>query len=89
MRTLPLRQITQNRAEAEASLYYRTKVIPCGLATGMDIGLSNLSLKTITLSFYSTLVSAIGCGAQLTSCLQQCANPPSSDLCCFSPFSSG
>lgn len=30
-----------------------TKVAPCGLATGLDIGLSNLSLKTITLSFYS------------------------------------
>lgn len=30
-----------------------TKVVPCGLATGLDIGLSNLSLKTITLSFYS------------------------------------
>ena len=31
----------------------RSKVIPCGMATGLDIGLSNLSLRTITLSFYS------------------------------------
>lgn len=30
------------------------KVVPCGMATGLDIGLSNLSLRTITLSFYST-----------------------------------
>lgn len=30
-----------------------TKVAPCGMATGLDIGLSNLSLRTITLSFYS------------------------------------
>lgn len=29
------------------------KVTPTGVATGLDIGLSNLSLKMITLSFYS------------------------------------
>ncbi len=29
------------------------KVAPCALATATDIGLSNLSLKTITLTFYS------------------------------------
>lgn len=29
------------------------KVVPCALATALDIGLSNLSLKTITLTFYS------------------------------------
>lgn len=32
---------------------HSTKVGPCGIATGLDIGLSNLSLRTITLSFYS------------------------------------
>ncbi|GAA5802656.1 hypothetical protein HPULCUR_008130 [Helicostylum pulchrum] len=32
---------------------YMYKVLPCALATSLDIGLSNLSLKTITLSFYS------------------------------------
>ena len=36
-----------------------TKVVPCGLATGLDIGLSNLSLKTITLSFYSEQLSCL------------------------------
>lgn len=32
-----------------------SKVVPCALATAIDIGLSNLSLKTITLTFYSEL----------------------------------
>ncbi|KAI8061809.1 triose-phosphate transporter family-domain-containing protein [Gilbertella persicaria] len=32
---------------------YIYKILPCALATSLDIGLSNLSLKTITLSFYS------------------------------------
>ena len=36
---------------------YSTKVGPCGVATGLDIGLSNLSLRTITLSFYSQLIT--------------------------------
>jgi solute carrier family 35 protein C2 len=33
----------------------RKKLVPTGIATALDIGLSNLSLKTITLSFYSAL----------------------------------
>ena len=33
----------------------RKKAIPTALATGLDIGFSNLSLKTITLSFYSNV----------------------------------
>ena len=33
---------------------FRTKAFPTGATTAMDIGLSNLSLKFITLSFYST-----------------------------------
>merc|ERR1712093_47220 len=37
---------------------YTTKAVPCGLATGLDIGLSNLSLKTITLSFYTMCKSS-------------------------------
>ncbi|KAI8904954.1 triose phosphate transporter [Powellomyces hirtus] len=36
---------------------YFTKVFPCGVATGMDIGLSNSSLKVITLSFYTMVKS--------------------------------
>ncbi|OZJ02586.1 hypothetical protein BZG36_03651 [Bifiguratus adelaidae] len=37
---------------------YLTKIVPCGLATGLDIGLSNLSLKTISLSFYTMCKSS-------------------------------
>ena len=32
---------------------FRTRTVPTAIATSLDIGLSNLSLKTITLSFYS------------------------------------
>ncbi|ORX90031.1 TPT-domain-containing protein [Basidiobolus meristosporus CBS 931.73] len=37
---------------------YGTKIVPCGVATGLDIGLSNSSLKTITLSFYTMCKSS-------------------------------
>lgn len=32
---------------------YLTKIGPCGAATGLDIGLGNMSLKFISLAFYS------------------------------------
>ncbi|KAI9598627.1 triose-phosphate transporter family-domain-containing protein [Syncephalis fuscata] len=34
------------------------RVVPCAVATGLDIGLSNSSLKTITLSFYTMCKSS-------------------------------
>lgn len=34
---------------------YSRKAVPTAVATSLDIGLSNLSLKLITLSFYSAL----------------------------------
>ncbi|EGF79900.1 hypothetical protein BATDEDRAFT_16815 [Batrachochytrium dendrobatidis JAM81] len=37
---------------------YLTIVLPCGIATALDIGLSNSSLKSITLSFYTMVKSA-------------------------------
>ncbi|SCV71381.1 BQ2448_2969 [Microbotryum intermedium] len=37
---------------------FGTKVVPCGVASGLDIGLSNLSLRTITLSFYTMCKSS-------------------------------
>ena len=41
-------------------LFYVTRIGPCGAATGLDIGLGNMSLKFITLTFYSkTLISPI------------------------------
>ncbi|KAJ3113432.1 Triose-phosphate Transporter [Phlyctochytrium bullatum] len=36
---------------------YFLRVLPCGVATGLDIGLSNSSLQTITLSFYTMVKS--------------------------------
>ena len=33
--------------------FYLTRIGPCGAATGLDIGLGNMSLKFITLTFYS------------------------------------
>jgi solute carrier family 35 protein C2 len=33
--------------------FYVTRIAPCAGATGLDIGLGNMSLKFVTLSFYS------------------------------------
>ncbi|OMJ16742.1 putative sugar phosphate/phosphate translocator [Smittium culicis] len=38
---------------------YFTKVLPCSIASALDIGLSNLSLKTITLTFYTMCKSSV------------------------------
>lgn len=37
---------------------YLKKALPCGVASGLDIGLSNTSLKTVTLSFYTMCKSS-------------------------------
>ena len=37
--------------------FYLTRIGPCGAATGLDIGLGNMSLKYITLTFYSKITS--------------------------------
>lgn len=56
----------QSRHETEASsaakmskLYYLTRIGPCGAATSLDIGLGNMSLKSITLTFYSKYPLAV------------------------------
>lgn len=36
-------------------MFYFTRIGPCGMATGLDIGLGNMSLKFISLTFYSKL----------------------------------
>jgi solute carrier family 35, member C2 len=36
--------------------FYFTRIGPCGAATGMDIGLGNMSLRFITLTFFSTSI---------------------------------
>lgn len=33
--------------------FYFTRLAPCGVATALDIGLGNMSLQFITLTFYS------------------------------------
>lgn len=33
--------------------FYFSRIAPCGTATGLDIGLGNMSLKFITLTFFS------------------------------------
>lgn len=51
----------RSRHEAEpdrpamTKTFYLTRIAPCGAATGLDIGLGNMSLKFITLTFYSKL----------------------------------
>ncbi|KAJ2159711.1 hypothetical protein GGF46_002836 [Coemansia sp. RSA 552] len=37
---------------------YLTRVVPCGLASALDVGLSNISLRTITLTFYTMCKSS-------------------------------
>lgn len=39
--------------------FYFTRIGPCGMATGLDIGLGNMSLKFITLTFYSKRPSPV------------------------------
>lgn len=49
----------RNGKRARPSVHdYMTKVLPCALSTAFDIGLSNLSLKTITLTFYTMCKSS-------------------------------
>lgn len=60
----------QSRHEPErpvmTKLFYLTRIGPCGLATGLDIGLGNASLQFITLTFYSRLLCRRPCNT--TSC---------------------
>lgn len=52
---------------------YLTRIAPCGAATGLDIGLGNMSLKFISLAFYSTLLSIDGITC-LSNCSKRCAS---------------
>lgn len=44
---------TDSKKPLMTKLFYFTRIGPCGLATGLDIGLGNMSLKYISLTFYS------------------------------------
>ncbi|KUJ18484.1 TPT-domain-containing protein [Mollisia scopiformis] len=52
----------QHQADSKKPLmtrtFYFTRIGPCGLATGLDIGLGNMSLKFITLTFYTMCKSS-------------------------------
>ncbi|KXJ86131.1 triose-phosphate transporter family-domain-containing protein [Microdochium bolleyi] len=54
----------RSRHEAEpdrpvmTKMFYLTRIAPCGAATGLDIGLGNMSLKFITLTFYTMCKSS-------------------------------
>ncbi|KAL2257704.1 hypothetical protein VTK26DRAFT_9276 [Humicola hyalothermophila] len=54
----------QSRHEAQpdkpvmTKLFYLTRIGPCGVATGLDIGLGNTSLQFITLTFYTMCKSS-------------------------------
>ncbi|KAJ2370011.1 hypothetical protein H4S01_000644 [Coemansia sp. RSA 2610] len=37
---------------------YLTRAVPCGVASALDVGLSNISLRTITLTFYTMCKSS-------------------------------
>lgn len=54
--------VRQDMSETEKPLmtkmFYFTRVGPCGAATGLDIGLGNMSLKFITLTFYTMCKSS-------------------------------
>ncbi|KAF2155058.1 TPT-domain-containing protein [Myriangium duriaei CBS 260.36] len=62
-------QVTQsNQEEAEqvqprrpimTKFFYLTRITPCGAATGLDIGLGNMSLQFISLTFYTMCKSSV------------------------------
>ncbi|ORZ27619.1 triose-phosphate transporter family-domain-containing protein [Lobosporangium transversale] len=55
--TLTLLPALRPRA-APSAKDFGTKIVPCAVASGLDIGLSNSSLKTITLAFYTMCKSS-------------------------------
>ncbi|KAI9673903.1 MAG: Triose-phosphate Transporter [Caeruleum heppii] len=62
----PTDNSTQSRASSDANpekplmtrTFYLTRIGPCGAATGLDIGLGNMSLRFITLTFYTMCKSS-------------------------------
>ena len=56
-----LREPVDNSRPLMTKYFYFTRLGPCGVATGLDIGLGNMSLKFITLTFYSMYSSISIC----------------------------
>ncbi|GJN73118.1 triose-phosphate Transporter [Purpureocillium lilacinum] len=47
-----------NSSPLMTKLFYLTRIGPCGISTGLDIGLGNASLKFISLTFYTMCKSS-------------------------------
>ena len=61
--------------------FYISRIGPCGVATGMDIGLGNMSLKFITLTFFSEFKTSIRNIPVADLMSQPCASHPLLALC--------
>lgn len=70
------RDTSQDEKPLMTRMFYLTRIGPCGAATGLDIGLGNMSLKFITLTFYSALLTSLHRIIAETDMPQLCANPP-------------
>ncbi len=49
------RDTSQDEKPLMTRMFYITRIGPCGAATGLDIGLGNMSMRFITLTFYSRI----------------------------------
>ncbi|RDL29993.1 Multidrug resistance efflux transporter EmrE [Venustampulla echinocandica] len=54
----PAQHETDSKKPLMTRMFYFTRIGPCGVATGLDIGLGNTSLKFITLTFYTMCKSS-------------------------------
>ncbi|KAI9803811.1 MAG: hypothetical protein M1825_001691 [Sarcosagium campestre] len=52
------REATQSGKPLMSRMFYLTRIGPCGTATGLDIGLGNMSLKSISLTFFTMCKSS-------------------------------
>ncbi|KAL2045023.1 hypothetical protein N7G274_002798 [Stereocaulon virgatum] len=52
------RDARQDEKPLMTRMFYFTRIGPCGAATGLDIGLGNMSLEWITLTFYTMCKSS-------------------------------
>lgn len=50
---------TQPEKPLMTRMFYLTRIGPCGAATGLDIGLGNMSLKFISLTFFSKHIRSV------------------------------
>ena len=51
------KDLSEPKKPLMSAFFYFTRIGPCGAATGLDIGLGNMSLKFITLTFFSMFYS--------------------------------